>query len=158
MYQPEKQSRLKGLKIANMRLIHEWEPTKSSPGRYSWMLNELAKIDGVENTKRITFSSKEQARKNKVKYTDMLFTINGNEIMCQRVEIRTGGIQVFVFGTFEIPTNDYTGPVSIVVSKSIKEYTARPKPAGSYKNCEGGGWYSMANLYELNGKYYTDAY
>lgn len=140
----------------------EWEPTKSQPGRYSWMLNELAKLDNTVPEKRVTYKSIQSARSGVkcrwVKFTDMIFCINHQEIMCQSVQILKGNIQVLRFGSFDLPVTEYTGPVSTKVRKSIKEYITQPKKAGSYKNCEGGGWYSMANLYELNGKYYTDAY
>jgi hypothetical protein len=132
--------------------------TKDEPGYYMDMLKELAIIDGVPNDKKLTFANLEQARKAKFKLPEMIFTIERKEIYCLGSTIRPGSLRVLLFSSFEIPFDSYTGTVSVVVNKSIKEYTAQPKSAGSYKYCEGGGWYSMANLDELNGKYYTDAY
>ncbi|MDB5288572.1 MAG: hypothetical protein JWR05_3521 [Mucilaginibacter sp.] len=132
--------------------------TRGEPGYYSDMLNELAKIDNTVPEKRITYPNIEAARKAMVKFTDMLFSINNQEAKCIKVELRTGEIKTLVFTDFEMPVSEYTKPVSIIVRKSIDEYTCKPNSAGSYKHCEGGGWHSMANLYELNGKFYTDAY
>jgi len=137
---------------------YDWQPTKENPGRYSWMLDEIAELEGVEATKIIHFDSVEKAQDAKYKLTYMLFAINGRQLKPIKCEIKKGGIKTLFFDGFEIPFADYTDGVSIEVRKSIKEYKTIPKSAGSYKNCEGGGWYSMANLYELNGMYYTDAY
>jgi hypothetical protein len=137
------------------------ECTKDQPGSYSAMLKELAKLDNTVPTKRVTYPSIEVARKHVkgvwVKFTDMIFSINHQEIYCTGVEMKQG-VKTLIFTNFEMPVSEYTKPVSTIVSKSMKDYITQPKKAGSYKNCEGGGWYSMANLYELNGKFYTDAY
>lgn len=138
-----------------------WEPTKEQPGRYSDILKEIAKIEDTATTKRITYNSIDAARSGVksrwVKFTDMLFCIKHQEIMCIGVEIK-GGVKVLKFNGFEMPVLDYTKAVSTIVNKSIKDYKTQPDKVGSYKNCEGGGWHSMANPYKLNGKYYTDAY
>jgi hypothetical protein len=133
--------------------------TKENPGYYSDMLKELAKIDNVPSTKRITYKSIEDARqKGKVKFTDMIFSINHTEIHCVKVEMKQN-VKTLIFGNFEMPMSEYTKPVSTIVNKSLKDYTAQPQLLKQpYKYCEGGGWYSMASLYLLNGKYYTDAY
>lgn len=137
---------------------YEWEPTKSQPGRYSWLLNDIAELECVPSTKVIQFDSLEKARKAKFKLPDMVFSINGNDVKCLGSTIRKGGFKVLLFDGFEIPFDGYSGGVSIEVRKTLAEYATKPKNAGSYKNCEGGGWYSMAILYELNGIFYTDAY
>lgn len=131
--------------------------TREQPGYYSDMLKELAVIDGVGNTKRITYKSIGHARKAKVGFAYMIFSINNQEIYCIRVEMITN-VKTLIFTQFTMPVSEYDKPVSTIVSKQLKDYTTQPKKAGSYKNCEGGGWHSMANLYELNGKFYTDAY
>lgn len=135
--------------------------TKDQPGYYSDMLKEIAKIDNTVPEKRVTYPNIEAARKHVrgcwVRFTDMIFSINHQEIYCIGVEMK-GGIKILMFSQFEMPVSEYTKPVSTVVSKSLSDYATQPTKAGSYKYCEGGGWYSMANLYELNGKFYTDAY
>lgn len=136
---------------------YEWEPTKSSPGRWSWLLKDIAEAEGVSNEKIVTYPSIGHARKAKVRFHDMMLTINGNTIMPLRVEMK-GNVKTLIFNTFELPVAEYNGIVKETVSKRLEDYTLRPKHLGSYKNCEGGGWYSMANLYEFNGVYFTDAY
>jgi hypothetical protein len=131
--------------------------TKDEPGYYSDMLNELAKIDNATATKRVTYKNIDSARKAKVNFTDMIFSINHQEIYCIGVVVKEN-IKILKFTQFEMPVLEYTKPISTIIKKSIKDYIAQPNKAGSYKHCEGGGWYSMANLYELNGKFYTDAY
>lgn len=137
---------------------YQWQPTKENPGRYSWMLDDIAELENTSPTKTINFKTLEFARKAKYKLTSMFFNIDGKDVLCLGSTIRTGSIRVLLFNGFEIPFDSYVGGVSIEVRKSIKEYATKPNHTGSYKNCEGGGWYSMANLYELNGIYYTDAY
>ena len=131
--------------------------TREEPGYYSDMLKELSVIDNTVDTKRVTFKNIDAARKAKVRFSQMIFSINHQEIYCNKVDMKDG-IKTIHFTRFEMPVSEYTKPVSTIVNKSLKDYTTQPNKAGSYKNCEGGGWYSMANLYELNGKYYTDAY
>lgn len=136
----------------------KWNPTKEQPGRYSWMLEEIAKMEGVSTTYRRKFKSIQDAQKAKYKLTDMIFTINTIEQKCVKCQIKKGGIKTLFFDGFELPFDDYNGMVFVEVTKTIDYYNTKPEPAGDYKNCEGGGWYSMANLYKLNGIYYTDAY
>lgn len=131
--------------------------TKDQPGYWSSMLSELAKIDQVKTKKKIHFKSIEAARKAKIKFSEMIFTINNKEIYCISVGM-VKSVKTIFFTQFNIPISDYTSGVFVWVDKSIKDYASQPKHIGSYKYCEGGGWYSKANLYELNGKYYTDAY
>ena len=137
---------------------NRWENSKSQPWAYSWMLDDIAEIENTSSTKTIKFETLELAKKAKYKLTSMVFEIEGKQLMCIGSTIRKGGLKVLLFCGFEMPYDSYTGGISIEIRKDIKEYTTQPKSAGSYKNCEGGGWYSMASLYELNGKYYTNAY
>lgn len=132
--------------------------TRDEPGYYSDMLKAIAVMENTEYTKRITFDSLDKARKAKYKLTSMLFTIDGSEIMPVKCEVIKGGIQTLFFGNFTMPLSEYIGKISIIENKQLKDYQIKPRNDGSYKNCEGAGWYSMANLYELNGKFYTDAY
>lgn len=87
----------------------------------------------------------------------MVLFINGESIIPIRVEMKKD-VKTLIFNTFEMPVSDYKGTVSETVKKQLQDYALRPNHIGSYKNCEGGGWYSMANLYEFNGVYFTDAY
>lgn len=137
---------------------YDWDPTKSNPGRWSWLLEDIAESEGVEPTKVIHFDSLEKARNAKFKLTQMSLLINGNHVRCLGSTIRVGSVKVLLFDEFEIPFDEYSGSVSIEVRKKLSEYKTKPRNIGNYKNCEGGGWYSIANLYELNGIYYTDAY
>ena len=137
---------------------YEWQPTKENPGRYSWMLNDIAEMEGVQPTKTIHFGTIEKAQQARYKLTSMIFTINGKQIKCNKCEIKKGGVKTLFFEGFDMPFSEYTAGISVEVRKSLKEYNTQPQKVGSYKNCEGGGWYSMANLYKLNDIYYTDAY
>src|ERR1700743_2375527 len=120
------------MKIAN---------TREQPGFYMDMLRELAKIDGVTDTKRVTYNSIDHARKSKVKFSEMLFSINHQEIHCVKVEM-IANVKTLIFNGFTMPVSEYDKPVSTIVNKSIKDYVSQPKYAGKYKHCEGGGWYS----------------
>lgn len=135
-----------------------WENSKSQPWSYSWMLDDIAEMEKILPTKIIKFDTLEKARNAKYKLTAMIFNIDGKDCLCLGSTFRTGGLRVLLFSGFEIPFDSYTGGISVEVRKELKEYQTRPNKAGDYKNCEGGGWYSMASLYEINGRYYTNAY
>ena len=42
---------------------YEWQPTKSNPGRWSWLLSDIAELEGVSPTKTIHFDNLDKARK-----------------------------------------------------------------------------------------------
>jgi hypothetical protein len=139
-----------------------WENSKSQPWRYSWMLDDIAEMEKTDNYKMVTHKNISIARNylpkyKRVKYLDMIFTIDGKQIMANKFDM-IDGFPTLVFENFNLPITEYSGTIQTKVPKSLKDYNTKPNRVGDYKNCEGGGWYSMANLYELNGKFYTDAY
>lgn len=131
---------------------------KDETGYYSDMLNELARIDNTTTTKLMWNRTIEKARKAKVRFHEMILTIDGFDINCIGCYMNGGVKTLKLVGGLEAPVSEYQGSVKYFVKKSIKDYATQPNIVGQYKYCEGGGWYSMANLYELNGKYYIDAY
>lgn len=137
---------------------YEWQPTRENPGRWSWLLDDIAELENTSPNKTITFTSLEKARNEKYKLTSMIFNIDGKDCLCLGSTTRIGSIKILLFSGFEIPFDSYNGEIKVEVRKTLKEYTTEPKYVGNYKVCDGGGWYSNASLYELNGIYYTNGY
>ena len=141
---------------------YQWQPTKENPGRWSWLLDDIAELEQTDNFKMVTHKSISAARNyfpkyRRVKYLDMIFTINGKKLMANKFEM-IDGFPTLIFEGFNLPITEYAGSIQTKVPKELKDYNTKPNHVGNYKVCEGGGWYSNASLYELNGIYYTNGY
>lgn len=123
--------------------------TQSNPGCYHSMLAYLSELSGI--------SARKEIKKNKVIYSlgsgkpklqfkswDIIVVDregNKHSYMenCKRYDER--GIVVDHF--------------LVMVNRSLDEFGIEIEDAGSYKDCLGGGWHQMVQLFKVNDQYFA---
>jgi hypothetical protein len=132
--------------------------TRDNPGSYRDMINALCEIDGVSQFEETIYNTVEEATKHHRQRELYIPHDEYRLVIAGLVRQIKGGQWVFEYDGKHYSLDHHFGNITHRRYRDIKELSTQPQPSGKYKHCEGGGWYSWANLYRINDKFYTDAY
>jgi len=131
----------------------------------------MAELDGVSPTKEVDFVTLENAKRRNYKMSSLRVVFNSIDygniypiILKGGIKmLNIGGVRRFIGGQtimenepIQVPFNTEFERVYAIVRKDKKAFKSQPIYAGTYKDCQGGGWYCMVTLWKLNDKYFAN--
>lgn len=127
--------------------------SKNNPGSKYDLLMYLSEKTGMSaKIKRVYKSFKEAGFRDSIKYV-----LNGEKLPQLTRIYRKGGIEMLTdmqTQTLNIPIDTQFDEIYQMVSIDVKEFGIIIHPAGKYKMCEGGGWYSIQQMYRVDDQYF----
>lgn len=124
--------------------------TKDNPGCYHSMLKYLASKTGISETYNIPAKDDDF-------HSDVHYILRGTEYRLHKL-MKKGGIPYL----FDAMTHQPLFPLDtkfdrkyIVKKRKLEDFNYPVHPAGKYKDCNGGGWYSMVPMYRVDDQYFA---
>jgi len=136
------------------------ETTKDNPARYKDVLEYFSALTGISKTKILEFDRPEKLRTTPHKYainktkTKLRFPADGI-----RVVDKDGNQFCYIQGNNKRYSDCGIEAVKFLVEvvRPLKEFGVEYQQVGTYKECEGGGWYSNTPLYKHDKFYFIIA-
>jgi len=127
--------------------------TKDNPGSTLALLKYLSEITGKPLMRKVNYKSHEEAGYG----AGVKYILNGEELPQLTKIYRKGGVLMLTdmpSKKMDIPIDTKFDEIYKMVYNPAETFGVELKKGGKYKECEGGGWYSVKQLYEVNGKYF----
>lgn len=128
--------------------------TKDNPGSIHDLIQYLSDKTGIPTHEKIVIKDQSKAGYK----SDIIRILNGQQLP-QLVKIqRKGNILELtdeLTKSMSIPIDTVFDEVYYMKRRFMDSFGIKINNAGTYKMCEGNGWYSNQTLYEVDGKYFT---
>lgn len=130
--------------------------TKDNPLTWHYLIADMAKNAGMKTILQKVKLKKLPGRRQTKKGIEVIYN-DQSYILLGGITIRKGGIKVYPTDSIDIPGDAEFNAIYQIQGIPLEEFPnySELETVGKVKECDGGGWYSMLNVYKFKDKYYA---